>query len=153
MYFDWRPLLRCIGGICVQLPKKEIQRVANNSTTRHPRGNFSKCFWSVIRCSLTSERVVLILQHSVAGGPLYWKNKHKIRFLNRFSVDFDQTNTSRIPNFAKEMDTEGYRPIGGEKISNAILWAPVFTPLAERREFPFWDAISYYVKNTGRVYG
>ena len=151
MHLDWRPLLWCIWGVYVQFPKKEIQRVANNSRTRHPTGNFSKCFRSVIRSSWTPERVVLILQHFIGRGPLYCKNQSKTRFLNGFSIDFDQTNTSRIPNFAKKMDTESYSPIRGQKISNAILWAPVFTPLAERRQFPFWEAISYYMKKTHSV--
>ena len=113
--FDWRPLMWRIWGFCVQLPKKEIQRVANNQRTRHPTGNFSKCFWSVIRCSLTPESVVLILQHSRGRESLYWENQPKTPFFNGISVDFDQTNTSRIPNFAKKMDTESYSQIGGKK--------------------------------------
>ena len=113
--FDWRPIMWCIRGICVQLPKKEIQRVANNSRTRRSTGNFSKCFWSVFRSSLTSQSVVLILQHPIGRGPLYWKNQQKTGYFDGFSVDFDQTNTSRIPNFAKKMDTESYSQIGGEK--------------------------------------
>jgi hypothetical protein len=44
------------------------------------------------------------------------------------------------------MDTESYSPIRGQKISNAILWAPVFTPLAEQCHFPFWEVISYFKK-------
>lgn len=151
MHLDWRPSLWCIRGVYVQFPKKEIQRVANNSRTRHPTRNFSKCFWSVLRSSSMSERLVFILQHSVGRGPLYCKNRQKARFLNGFSVDFHQINTSRIPIFAKEMDTESYRRIWGQKISNAILWAPVFTPLAERPLFPFREAISYYMKKTRSV--
>lgn len=94
--------------------------------------------------SLTSERVVVILQHFIAREPLYCKNQQKTGFFNRISVVFDPKNTSHISRFAKKMDTESYRQIRGQKISNAILWALVFTPFAEQCHFPYSEVKSYF---------
>jgi hypothetical protein len=96
-----------------------------------------------------SESLVLILQHSIERGLLYWKYQQKTRCFNRISVDFNQRNTSRIASFAKKMDTESYSQIGGKKIQTRFC-VQLFSHLLQNRAiFLFQKQVPILRKDMG----
>ena len=100
---------------CWWVPKKESQRVANNSRTVDFEDNFSKAFWRVMGFSFMPWSESTGRGITTEGGPKNWKNQQEILNLTLFRSVFRQTNTSRTLLGPKNVDPESYTQIGGKK--------------------------------------